>query len=206
MAVDNASDSLAIYLEVCEIKTENGQPIVARINENAIENTVAVYFSVKNEDYFIVVYLTQTPEIEVAFVYTESGHRVYLTATSEILTFDELAAFIKPLSPLDGWSKDDIRLKGPSTFGFSRIRFEPIKSLAYGLGEKLDLLLTELEKDVEGVRNLSKNSKAFIAVCRYQYVSGNAGFGFKIETISRMHNLNLGIDIDAYLVGNYINE
>jgi uncharacterized protein DUF4279 len=192
------------YLEVCEIKMENGLPKVARINENYFENKVAVYIEVKDERYFIEIHLTKEPEIEVEFVWTESGHRVYLTATSEVLTFKELSEFISKFESLTGWAKGDFRKDGKSKYNFSRVSFEPIKNEAYGLDEKLELLLNELEKDVEGVRELNENSNAIISVCRHQYISGNAGISFDIETINRLNKLNLGIDIDTYIIGNEI--
>ena len=192
------------YLEVCEIKMESGKPKVARVNENFFENKVAVYIEVKDERYFIEIHLTKEPEIEVEFVWTESGHRVYLTATSGKLSFEELSKFIGEFKPLKGWSKGDIRKNGKSKYDFSRVYFEPIKNEAYGLDEKLELLLDELEKDIEGVLKLSDNSNAYISVCRHQYISGNAGVGFEIKTINRLNKLNLGIDIDTYIIGNEI--
>lgn len=192
------------YLEVCEIEIENGLPKIERVDENHFEDKVIIYFSIKNEKYFIEVHLAKEPKIEVKSVWTESGHRVYLTATSEKLTYGELSNFITKFKPLNGWSKGDFRKNGKLKYEFSRIHFEPIKNEAFGLNEKLNLLLSELEKDIEGVKMLSKNSNAIISVCRHQYKSGNAGIGFEIETINRLNNLNLGIDIDTYLIGNEI--
>ena len=192
------------YLEVCEIKMKNGKPKIARVNENYYQNKVAVYIEVKDERYFIEIHLTKEPEIEVEFVWTESGHRVYLTATSKKLSLNELSKFISKFEPLTGWSKGDLRKNGNSKYNFSRVRFEPIKNEAYGLDEKLELLLDELEKDVEGVRELTENSNAIISVCRNQYISGNVGIGFEIETINRLKRLNLGVDIDTYIIGNEI--
>lgn len=192
------------YLEVCEIEMENGMPKVARIDENYFENKIVVYIEVKDERYFIEIHLTKEPEIEVEFVCTESGHRVYLTATSEKLSFIGLSKFISKFEPLTGWSKGDFRKNGKLKYNFSRVSFEPIKNEAYRLNKKLEFLLDKLEKDVEGVRELTENSNAIISVCRHQYISGNAGVGFEIETINRLNKLNLGIDIDTYIIGNEI--
>jgi len=187
------------YLEVCKIEKENGKPKVARLDEDYSENIVATYFAVKNEKYFIEVHLTKKPKIKVDSTWTQSGHRVYLTATSKELKYKELSQIIDKFKPITGWSKEDNRGKGNSKYGFSRVTFEPIKNQAYGLGEKLNLLLDELEKDMEGVRKLSKKAKTIISVCKYQYISGNAGVNISIETIKRLNALNLGIDIDTYI-------
>lgn len=193
------------YLEVCELEYENGKPKVVRINEDYFEDRIAVYFQVKDERYFIEVQLLTKPKIEVYFVWTESAHRVYFTATSKTKSFQELSSFIN-LKPLKGWSIGERKnFKGKEN-DFSRVSYEPIENEAYSLDEKLVLLLNELEKDVEGVRNLSKNSKAIISVCRHQYIGGNAGISFNIETINRLSNLNLGIDIDTYIIGNLLKD
>ncbi|MEM0933928.1 MAG: DUF4279 domain-containing protein [Bacteroidota bacterium] len=191
-------------LEVCQVALENGRPKVARFNETYSEDKAIVYFEVKDENYFIEVHVSKGPTVEVHSVWTESGHRVYLTATSKELSFTQLSDQLINFNPLTGWSKGDLRKNNASKHTFSRVSFEPIKNQAYGLNEKLDLLLTELERDIEGVRELSKKTKAIIAVCRRQYVSGNAGIHLDSKTVDRLHQLGLGIDIDTYIEGQEI--
>ncbi len=193
------------YLEVCELEYEDGQPKVSRVNRNLLEHWVDVYFRVKVARYYIVVHLKTDPEIEVYAVWAESGHMVYLSAVSEKLTFDELASFTR-LTPSGGWSIGARKQFKNSERDFSRINYEPIKNQAYGLDEKLNLLLDELETDIEGVVELTKNAYAYISVCKYQYISANAGISLDIQTINRLNKLNLGIDIDTYIVGNSIKE
>ena len=142
------------YLEVCELELENGLPKVARVDEDYFEDKVAVYFEVKDERYYIEVHVTKEPDIKVDSSWTQSAHRVYLTATSKELSYRELASFLPTFEPLTGWSKDDTRGVGTSTYGFSRISFEPITNEAYELNEKLDLLLDDLEKNAKAVREL----------------------------------------------------
>ncbi len=191
------------YLDVCELEYEDGKPKVARVNYNYFDEMVAVYFKVKDDNYFIGVHLTKSPKVEVNFIWTESAHKVYLTATSKEKCFRELASYIK-LQPLEGWSVGEReRFKGKDN-DFTRLSYEPIKNEAYSLEEKLELLLLDLEKDKDGVIELANNSDAIISVCRYQYVSGNAGVHFDLKTINRLRKLNIGIDIDTYIVGNRI--
>ncbi len=188
------------YLEVMEVELENGLPKVERINLDLSENIVAVYFPIKNERFFLEIHLTKKPKIEIDFSWVQSGHQVYLTAVSEELSFEELSADIE-FGPLEGWSKEQLRPVGGKPYSFSRISYEPIKSEAYGLEEKLSLLLTELEKHTESVQKLTKRAEAYISVCRNQCICANAGIHFDIETIHRMSALNLEIDIDTYIVG-----
>lgn len=193
------------YLEVNEVEFENGKPKVERVDLDYGDNLVAVYFPVKGERYFLQVNLTTTPEIKVNFVWTENGNRVYFTATSEELTQQELAANL-PFKPLTGWSKGDLRKTGKSRNTFSRISYEPFDSEACDLERQIERLLTELEKDSKIVRELAQKASAYIAVCRHQYVSGNAGIHFDAKTIERLAKLNLSVDIDTYIVGNRIKD
>jgi hypothetical protein len=188
------------HLAVLDIQTENGLPEVARVNLNHSNNIVAVYFKVKNERFFVVVNLDKQPKIEPLFTWVESGHRVYLMATSDNLNFQKLSSYLT-LQPLIGWSKGDMRANGKSEHTFSRVAFEPDKNEAYDLEEKLMGLLTILEQNTEGVKKLTENADAYISVCRHQYISGNAGIHLDIATIIRLQKLNLGIDIDTYIVG-----
>lgn len=189
------------YLAIHEVEIENALPKIERIAIEYSDNIVSVYFPIKDEQFFLVVFLEKQPEIKVQAVEIESGHRVYLTATSEQLTYNQLSQLLT-FKPLQGWSKGDIKKNRKSKYIFSRVSFEPIKNTAYGLEEKLNLLLHELEKDIESIRKLTKNTNAYISICRYQYVSGNAGISFDINLINRLAKLNLSIDIDTYIVGN----
>jgi hypothetical protein len=190
------------YLEVCELELENKLPKVARVNTSYYDkyDAVAVYFAVKDERYFIEVRLDKAPDIEVISVWVQSGHRVYLNAQSDQLSYSDLANSF-PLLSLEGWSKGDFMPNGTSQYSLTKMSYEPIKNEAYSLDEKLDLLLDALEPIGDAIRLLTEKAEVYIAVCRHQYVSGNSGVSFDIKTIRRMEQLNLGIDIDSYIVG-----
>jgi len=193
------------YLEVNEVQFENGKPKVERVDLDYGENLAAIYFPFKDERYFLQINLQKIPEIKVDFVHTESGNRTCLTATSETLTFDELAKSL-PFEPLTGWSKGDFRKNGKSQHSFSRVSYEPFSSEAYEMEKQLEILLTELEKDADSVRRLTEKATTYISVCKHQYVSGNAGVHFDIEIIKRLSKLNLSVDIDTYIVGKPLKE
>ncbi len=188
------------YLEVHSVELENNRPKVERIDLESFDTTNAVYFPVQDELFFLVVYLNKNNG-EINGVGTENGHRVYLTATSEHLTHNELSDLTN-LHPLTGWSKNDLRKNGKSKHTFSRISFEPTKSQAYELEQKLKILLTELEKDKNGVKKLTEKAETYISVCSNLYIDGNKGIVFDEAIIKRMSNLNLGIGIDQYVYGN----
>ena len=185
-------------LAINKIEFINGVPKIERIDLNYADNLVAVYFPFKGERYFLRININKSPHIEVDFVNTESGNNTYLTATSYDLTFQELAEDLT-LKPLTGWSKGD-----KPQYIFSRILYEPFVSEAYELESQIDLLLAELEKDADKIRRLTIIANTYISVCRHQYINASAGINFSKETIKRLSNLNLSIDIDTYIVGKEI--
>jgi len=190
------------YLAVMKIDIENDAPKIARISNKPESPTIDIYFHIKHERFFLVVSVRKKP-IEVDWIWIESGHQVYFTATSKELTYNELTKQLS-LSPLSGWSKEDKRKQNQQKYTFSRVIYEPNTNEAYELEEKLIELLSELEKDTQGVRSLSKIAETSISICRHQYISANTGIHFNMDIISRLNKLNLEIDIDTYISGTEI--
>ncbi|CAM3555216.1 DUF4279 domain-containing protein [Aequorivita lipolytica] len=188
------------YLEVHNVEMENGKPKVERVDFESFEETNVVYFPIEDELFFLSVYFSKENN-EITNVGTENGNQVVLTAVSENLTFEQLAELTK-LNGLSGWSINDDRKIGKGKYTFSRLTFEPIRSRAYDLETKLKLLLTELEKDRNGIKSLAENADVIISVHNQMYISGNKGIHLDVGTINRLDKLNLGIDIDQYIFGN----
>ncbi len=188
------------YLEVHNIEMENEKFKVVRVDLESFENTSVVYLSIENEPFFLCVYFSKENN-EITNIGTENGNQVYLTATSATLTFEQLSKLTN-LNELSGWSINDDRKIGKGKYNFSRLSYEPIKNRAYDLDAKLKLLLTDLENDVDGIKKLTKMADTIISIHHQQYIDGNEGIYFDIETISRLNKLNLGIDIDQYVFGN----
>ena len=186
-----------------DVELENEVPRVARVDLNHTDDSIAVYFYIKEERFFIVVNLTKRSIPEVEWVWMESGHRVYLTATSETLGYEELSSYL-PNDSLTGWSKGDLQKNGKRAYKFSRASYEPNVNEAYGLEEKLLDLLVDLEKSSESIHKLVQNSGAYISICRHQYISANAGIHLDLDILHRLSRLNLELDIDTYIGGTEI--
>lgn len=182
------------YLEVHNIVFDNWKPKVVRINYDFYDDLVSVYFPIEWEQFFLEIHLTKEPKIEIHWVWIESWHKIYMLAISEKVNFEELSSFLN-IKELEWWKNKR---------WYNILTYEPIKDLAYWLDEKLDLLLTELEKDKNGIKKLSKKADIIISVCRYQYISWNMWINFDLKIINRLNNLNLGIDIDTYIGWNKI--
>lgn len=189
--------SLAVtkhFLEVLELETEGGSPKIARVAKLDSE-AASVWFHVKDEPFFLIVTVAKKASLEIHWTYTEASNDVYLTAISDRLSFAELAE-LTTLRPLQGWSKGDRRRIGDSVHTFSRVFYKPVESNAYELEEKISLVLTELERDADGVRRLLEEADGCLQVRRDQYINGNAGTHIDLKTIRRLSALGLALDID----------
>ncbi len=193
------------YLGVNKIALENGFPQVVRADLDSSEKYVYIYFAIENENYFLVITITKAKESNVYFANTQNWHRVYFTATSEKFSYKELSKQVS-FKPITGWSKNDTRNQEGTKYSFSRISYQPTPQGPYSLQELLETILEELEKDTEGVIELSKISKAYVSVHQYQYVSGNAGFSLDINIIRRLEKLNISLEIDTYIVGRELED
>ena len=192
------------YLEVMELELADGLPVVARIEPPDQDGIAVVYFSIQEEDFFIAVSVKTAQQMPgVGFVWVESGHRVYLMVTSSKLNYAELSETLG-LPHLSGWSKGEITRSGNSAYQSTCVHYEPITSLAYSLEDKLEKLLVDLESKKSLSAALAEQERAVICVCKYQYISGNAGISFSPGVISRLSRLNLEVDIDTYISGQEI--
>jgi len=191
------------YLQVMDVELENEDPRVARVDLDHTSESVAVYFYIKEERFFIVVNLSKEDTPKVEWVWMESGHRVYLTATSEALEYEELSSYL-PYDFLTGWSKGDLHKSSKREYKFTRVSYEPNVNEAYGLEEKLLELLIDIERSSGDIHKLVKNSEASISVCRHQYISANAGIHLDLDILHRLSSLNLELDVDTYITGSEI--
>lgn len=187
------------YLEVFDVEKVNGRPKVERVDVNSFDDLSVVYFAVKEEPFFFSFYFSKETH-EIVSVGTENSNQVYLTTTSEKFTFDQLAG-LTSLTGLTGWSINDMRPNGKSRYNFTRLSFEPIKNRAFDLETKLKLLLTDLEKDVVGVKSLVESGETYISIHLQQYIDGNKGVHLSRATIERISELHLALDFDQYVFG-----
>lgn len=192
------------YLEVCELYIENDQFVIERINVNKNGNLVEIFFRINDEDFFFVVGISESDPNDVQCIYIENGHKIYLSAVSENINFKELKEKFRCENGISGWSKGDKRQYGNGVYSFTRLIYEPIEGLAYDFNEKLDLLLDNLEEKKSDLNRLVECAEVQIQVCKYQYVSANAGTHLDKTTIKRLSKLNLSLDIDTYIVGERI--
>lgn len=186
-------------LEVNEIEQENGQYKIEDIIEN--DTAVNIYFKIKDENYFFCISISKETG-EVVFPSIRNSNYCYFFAISESKSLEELASYTS-IKYTSGYSKGEVRKAGNKhkISNHSCIKFDLLKSKCYETEEAIEKLLDELGKDKEGIKNLIENSSAIIEICKYQYVSANAGFSLSKELIKKLNDFQIGIDIDTYICG-----
>lgn len=192
-------------LEIHEVVHVNKRPQALRVNRKN-DGTAIVYFPIKDEKFYLAVWLEPIPEVTVTGVGTENYNAVYLKATSEDLTLDELAA-LTTLPRTDGWSKGDLRKSGNLKYSFSALLFEPNPE-PEAFEDKLRKLLDFIEQDTNGIRRLGENASLQIQVATV-FHNGNTMLGgqhLDKDILKRIADLNLEINFDLYAEGNFYKE
>lgn len=188
------------FLKIHEVVYENDKPKIARVDTDKEDGTAIVYFPVKDEKFYLAVYLDTIPQISVRHVGTEYSNSVYLGVSSKTFSLEELTAMTK-LKATHGHSKGDKR--GGTYWKFSKVCFEPNPE-PDEFEDKLKKLLDFLETDKEGIKQLVEKADAWIEIAQEFHI-GNTMLGgsfIDTESIKRIANLNLSIDFDLSVGGN----
>jgi hypothetical protein len=193
-------------LEIHEVVYVDNKPQVLRVDTEYDDETAIVYFPIKDEKFYLAVWLDTKPEISVRGVGTENFNRVYLKAISDDLSFKELSS-LTTLKLTSGWSKSDARKSGNSFYNFTALHFEPNPE-PDEFEDKLKKLLDFLEKDKEGIIALADKANVQIQVATI-FHNGNTMLGghhLDKDIIKRLAALNLEIDFDLYAEGNFFKD
>jgi hypothetical protein len=193
------------FLKIHEVVYENDKPLIARVDTEKEDGTAIVYFPIKDEKFYLAVYVDTKPEVLVRHVNKESYSSVYFKAVSEVYSFDELSKMTE-LKSTGGRNKGDKR-GGNVLWKRSSIFFEPNPE-ADEFEDKLKKLLDFLEQDKDGVATLVDKANAHIQVAS-SFHNGNTMLGGHFldkEILKRISNLNLAIDFDLYADGNFYKD
>jgi hypothetical protein len=214
LIIQRATEELALrsfgmteqFLEIHEVVYIDGSPIVARVDTEKPDGTAIVYFPIVDQKFYFAIYLDTAPEVSVRWVGTEPYHSVYFRASTDKLSFQQLAGLTK-LTSTRGRNKGD--KKNPNgrdeiRWKKSTIDFEPNPE-ADEFEDKLTKLLIFLEQDQEGVENLVNKANGYIQVYS-SFHNGNTlvgGHHIELDHIKRMSKLNLEIDFDISADGKF---
>jgi hypothetical protein len=193
-------------LKIHEVVFENDKPKVLRVDQENDDSSAVVYFPIKDEKFYLAVWLDTKPEVKVRGVGTENYNSVYLKVISDQLSFQELSSLTK-LQPTSGWSKGDLRKSGKSNYNFTALHFEP-NTEPDEFEDKLKKLLDFLDQDKEGILKLIEQTNSQIQVATV-FHNGNTMLGghhLDKETIKRLSFYNLEIDFDLYAEGKFYED
>ena len=165
-----------------------------------IECEIIFYYKIENQQYFFAIGI-DVKQKDVSRVFLRNSTYCYLKASSDDMTLEEMAKLTN-LKYSEGITKgEEIKRGRKGFYQHSLIKFKFTDNTSYELEESLNMLLNELEKDKDGIKNLVEKTDASIIVCKYQYISANAGIDIDRNIIKRLYELNLEINIDMYCVG-----
>ncbi len=191
------------FLEVHKVAYEDGKPKVLRVDMEKGEGVAIVYFAIDNQDFYFAVRIATIPEISLDGVWVEDYHSVAFLAWSDDLSFDEICAYTT-LKPYGGWTKGQKRSWANSFHKDTVVRFEPNPE-PDEFEDKLDKLLSYLEKDMEGILKIVEDIDGGIQIASI-FHNGNTCLGghqISKSAIKRIAALNLEINTDLYAKGNF---
>jgi hypothetical protein len=193
-------------LEIHEVVYVDNKPQILRVDRETDDGIAIVYFPIKDEKFYLAVWLNTTPEVSVRAVGTEDYNAVYLKVISDHLSFQELSS-LTTLRATGGWSKGDSRKSGKSYYNYSALHFEPNPE-PDEFEDKLRKLLDFLEHDKEGITKLLDKCSVQVQVATI-FHNGNTMLGghhlYK-DIVKRLAALGLEVDFDLYAEGNFFKD
>jgi hypothetical protein len=193
------------YLQIHQPAKENDQLQIARIDRSSPDNFIVAYLPVGQQQFYFALTIDPKAQEVIGFE-TEPGQRLYFRATSETLSLEEIKA-MTTLQPTESWSKGEPRKHGKLHYNFSAFHILPNPE-PDTFENKLQKLLTHLEKDPTGIRDLVEQANGYLQVATY-FHNGNGMVGgptIDRQAIQRMAALNLEINFDLYAEGNAFPE
>lgn len=190
------------YLKVMQVKYEDDIPKIARIDIDEASNRAKAYLEVVKEDFYLEFTFDTFDEIELYSVDTAPFININFILSSEDFTLDELLA-LTSLKPNEMYSKGETFSNGTFEHSINGLVFESYSGPG-NLPDKLDFLLDFLESDVEGIREISRQTGCndlFVTIVYHLGVGMFTGLFLDKQTINRLSNLGLALTFDLYVAG-----
>lgn len=187
------------YLQANHLRFENNLPYIEDVEINKDKNTAAVYFPIKNEHFYFVIYVEN---LEVQWMGMSAGNRVYLFASSEVTSTEKIISLLG-FEPTKKWNANDkIGCNGKSKH--NGIRYEPIQKMTGEVEIKLENLLENLLPHKKTIIELSHQASIEIQVTYYGHKDEMRGIHLATTIMKKLSELELAIDVDLYAGGNDI--
>jgi Domain of unknown function (DUF4279) len=190
------------FLDIHQVVYMGNKPKIERVDLDKSDGTATVYFQIKDEKFYLAIYVSTGSDSVVTGIYIEPYISVCFSAVSETIELETLSK-MTTLVPTSVWRKGDAKQGGGNLLHKNnQIRFEPNPG-PDEFEDKISKLLDLLETDKSGVKELVKKAGGYIQVAM-EFHSGNTMLGgpkITKETMKRMAALNLEIDFDIYVGG-----
>ncbi len=184
---------------------DGGIPRIKDIIISEDKSTAEVYFPIIDEEYYFVIYIDLVPEISLKFMGMSAGNKVELFVSSDAEDLDKMIELLH-VTPQRSW------LKGEKRIHYNGINFSvnknsgfiytPIEKTTGDVEDKLDYLLDKLIQVKDKIVELHKVAEVEIQLTYYGYKDQMWGINLKPQTIQRLSELGIPLDIDLYASGN----
>ncbi|HEX9059035.1 MAG TPA: DUF4279 domain-containing protein [Clostridia bacterium] len=188
------------FLSVNRIVFNNNVPEIEDVIMN--DETAEVYFPIVDESYFFVLYVDCEPFPSLRFMNTSPGNHVYLFATSETNSLDELLNILS-IEPTDSWRVGERKkfTKAENYYKNSGFEFAPVSKRTGEAEDKLNVLINILHEQKDKMPLLREIADVGLQVDYYGYKEQMWGVFLKPETLRKLADLNISLDIELYAGG-----
>lgn len=194
------------FLHVHELVYKDGMPFIEDVFMNEVENKAAVYFPVKDESFYFVVYICTEDGFEPLWMEMSPGNIVELVVVSENHSLDWMLEKIN-FKPQRQWKKGERkRFTHSVVYDHSGFVFSLETRKTGELEEKLKQLITFLIQRKESIVTLSDIATVEISITYYGYKDQMWGIHLEKDIIKKMSELNITLDVDLYASGKDLNE
>ena len=190
------------YLKILEVKYEDDKPKITKIDFDKNQNRARAYVEVKNESFYLEFVFDTTDTIHLIGLDSLPFVEISFMPTSEKLTTDELLK-ITSIKPTNTITKGDFFSNGKFEYTYNGLEFETFSEPGR-IERKLNYLLDILETDIEGIKELSRqtSTKDIFVTIVYHIGNGNfSGLFIDSEIINRLSKLGLELTFDIYATG-----
>lgn len=187
------------YLKILEVKYEDDKPKITKIDFDKNQNRATAYVEVKNESFYLEFVFDTTDTIYLIGLDSLPFVEISFMPTSEKLTTDELLK-ITSIKPTNIITKGDFFSNGKFEYTYNGLEFETFSEPGR-IERKLNYLLDILETDIEGIKDLSRqtSTKDIFVTIVYHIGNGNfTGLFIDSEIINRLSKLGLELTFDIY--------
>jgi hypothetical protein len=160
------------FLSINNVEMDGGIPRIKDIIISEDKSAAEVYFPIIDEEYHFVMYVDLMPEISLKFMGMSAGSKVELFVCSDTKDLDKMLELLQ-VTPQRSWSKGEKRIHG--------------NGINYSINKNSGLTYTSIEKTTGEVE---------IQVTYYGYKDQMWGINLKPQTIQRLSELGISLDID----------